>query len=78
MGQPVFRFPTKGRTSAEIRYFMLVRALGDLHDTECQRFWGGTSNPTEFPLTLVGAGLIVNESLPLTPAVGVSQVEFSV
>ena len=38
MGQPVFRFPAKGHTSAEIRYFELVRALGDLHDTEGQRF----------------------------------------
>ena len=35
MGQPVFWFPTKGHTSAEIRYFELIRALGDLCDTEC-------------------------------------------
>ena len=38
MGQPVFQFPTKGHTSAEIRYIELVRVLGDLHDTECYRF----------------------------------------
>ena len=38
MGQPVFRFPTKGHTSAEIRYFELVWVLRDLRDTECQRF----------------------------------------
>jgi hypothetical protein len=35
MGQLVFRFPTKGHTSAEIRYFKLVRVLRDLRDTEC-------------------------------------------
>ena len=35
MGQPVFQFPTMGHTSAEIRYFELVLALGDLGDTKC-------------------------------------------
>ena len=35
MGQPVFWFATKGHTSTEIRYFELVRALGDLRNTEC-------------------------------------------
>jgi hypothetical protein len=35
MGQLVFCFPPKGHTSAEIRYFELVRVLGDLRDTEC-------------------------------------------
>ena len=38
MGQPVFRFPTKGHTYAEIRYFELIRVLEDLCDSECQRF----------------------------------------
>ena len=38
MGQLVFWFPPKGHTSTEIRYFELVRVLGDLCDTECQRF----------------------------------------
>ena len=38
MGQPIFRFRTKGHTSTEIRYFELVRVLRDLCDTECQRF----------------------------------------
>jgi hypothetical protein len=38
MGQPFFRFPPKGHISTEIRYLELVHVLGDLHDTECQRF----------------------------------------
>jgi hypothetical protein len=38
MGQLVFLFPTKRHTSAKISYFELVRVLGDLCDTECQRF----------------------------------------
>ena len=33
MGQPFFRFPPKGHTFTEIRYFELVRILGDLCDT---------------------------------------------
>ena len=35
MGQPIFRFPTKEHTSAEIRYFELVRVVGDLFDMKC-------------------------------------------
>ena len=35
MGQLVFRFPTKGHTFVEIRYYELVRVLGGLHDTKC-------------------------------------------
>jgi hypothetical protein len=31
-----------------------------------------------YPLTLVGAGSIVNESLPLTPVVRVSQAEYPI
>ena len=75
MGQPVFQFPTKGYTSAEIRYFELIWVLGDLHEIYM------TPSVRAFRIRLVtlpntpdsrGAGLIANESLSLTPAEGES------
>jgi hypothetical protein len=70
MGQLVFWFLTKGHTSAEIRYFSSF-GYWEIYVTPSVRgLRVALATLPNTPLTVVGVGSIVNESLSLTPAKG--------